>query len=367
MSNVKTVNKKVKFFIIILGFFLLLVVLLFSLFFTTWLKGRLIAQVEEHSNYKLKINSITLKGLHGLQFKGIELSPKLDSTQFYHSGNKECDWVVVKATIFLVGIDWRNLLWENIIYADKLTITETDLYVFRNKKMPDAPYKYKPLHSRLLRNASFSITIPLIQIVKASIAYEENSDAGVRSKIVFSKLYGTIYHLSTDSAYIAGQPEVIVEGKGIIADSIEGAMRYKFNTLNKRDSYTFEGHTGAFSASILNKYITPMTGAQISSGHVGKIALLFHADDNLATGTLDIDYNNLRVDFLSKKNRGLKLILKTLINKDDRKRNGKEMKVGKINCKRDAGKSVFNYWWHAIKSGLQSSIVKIELPEKRKK
>ena len=365
MSSVSPKNKKLKIFFIILGTSLLLVFLSLFLFLNSWVKEKIISNVEAHSEYKLKINTIAFIGLHGLEISGIELQPKLDSSQFFHEG-LERDWIVIKATVSAEGIDWKALLWHKKFYAEKMTIRRANLYVYRDKQMPDAPYEYKPLHSKLLRDASTSVTIPLIKIVKSRIAYEEKSDMGVRTKVVFSKLYGTIRHLSTDSSYIANQPEVIVDGKGIIADSIDANMKYKFNTLNKRDSYHFEGHTGPFSASLFNKYLIPLSGAEISSGHVSRINLFFYADNNMATGKLDIDYDNLRLHLLTKGKRALKLILNALIKNDDKKANGKEKEMGEINCTRDKGKSVFNYWWRAIKSGLRDSVVK-RMPAKKKK
>jgi hypothetical protein len=366
MSSINLKNKKLKIFFTILGALLLLFLLSLFLFLNSWVKEKIILSVEKQSEYKLNIGTITFIGLHGLEITGIELHPKLDSSQFFHESFEQ-DWIVIKGTVSAEGIDWKALLWHKKFYAEKMTIRRADLYVYRDKKMPDAPYKYKPLFSKLLRDASASVTIPLIKIVKSHIVYEEKSDNGVRSRIAFSKLYGTICHLSTDSAYIHGHPEVIVEGKGIIADSIEANMKYKFNTLNKRDSYHFEGHTGAFSASLLNKYIIPLSGAQISSGHVSRINLFFDADDNMATGKFNIDYDDLRLHLLTKKKRILKLILNALIRNDDKKANGKEKDMGEISCTRDKGKSIFNYWWHAIKSGLIDSVVKIPVSEKKKK
>jgi hypothetical protein len=326
--------------------------------------------VENNSEYKLKISSIAITGFHSLEITGIELRPKLDIKQFYQANPVERDWMTLKTHLIIKGINWRMLFWHEKMYAEHIYIIETDLYVFHDKKMPDAPYKYQPLHSYLLRHASFSMTFPIVQIVKARIEYEENPDKGLPVKIVFGKLYGTLCHLSSDPAYILQEPEVILEGKGMIMDSIEATMRYKFSTQNKKDRFTFEGHTGPFSTTLFNKCITPVISAEIKSGHVERVNLFFHANDSIAIGTLNLDYDHLKVTIFSK--RGRKSLVKTflshvLLSKDDRKRNGEEQDAGIINASRDSGKSVFNYWWLAIKSGLTSSIVKISIPEKNKK
>jgi hypothetical protein len=360
-------KKGLKIFFLLFGTLLLVVGISMALFFIPWVKEKAIRYVEQNSEYKLKINSIVFTGFHSMEITGIELRPKLDIKQFYQANHTERDWIKIKAHISIEGINWKMLLRQKRLYADKICLTEADLFVYRDKKMPDAPYKYKPLHSYILRHAHFPMTIPVIQIVKARIEYEENPDNGSAAKIVFSHLYGTLYHLSTDSAYILQEPLVILDGKGMILDSIEATMQYKFST--QKDHFTFEGHTGSFSTTLFNKCITPMTGAEIKSGHVERVNLFFYADDSAATGTLDMDYHDLKVTILSKhgKKSPVKTILSHLfLNKDDRKRNGEEEDAGIIHATRRKDRSVFNYWWAAIKSGLVSSVVKVSLPKKHK-
>jgi hypothetical protein len=367
MSVKKTKKRGLKIFFIILGTFILLVSISVYLFFIPWIKEKAIRYVENNSEYKLKINSIVFTGFHSLEITGMELRPKLDVKQFYLVDHIERDWIKIKAHISVEGINWKMLLWHKKMYADKICLKDAKLFVYRDKRMPDAPYKYKPLHSYILRHASVSITFPLVQIEKARIEYEENPESGPPTKIVFSKLYGTLHHLSTDSDYILHEPLVILDGKGMVLDSIEATMQYKFSTL--KDRFTFEGHTGSFSTTLFNEYITPITGAKIKSGHVERVNLFFHADDSIATGTLDMDFNDLKVDIMSK--HGKKSPIKTFLshiflNKDDIKRNGEEEDAGIIHSLRKKDRSVFSYWWTAIKSGLVSSVVKKSILKKKK-
>ena len=366
-SEVKPKRGKLKIFFAILAITLLVLTLFTAFFLTTWVKGKIITLVEKHSEYKIKIKSVTFKGLHDIEIAGIEIYPKQSKAEFYRPGNFEKEWIEVKAKLVAKGVDWKSLMLKNKMYAEKVYITEGNLFVYRDKRMPDGPHKYRPLHSYILRNASFSLTLPYIELEYAKIKYEEKSETGVNSKIEFKKLKGNAYHLSTDHFYLEKHPEFTLIAKGTVGDSISANLKYKFNTLNKNDNFTFEGQTGPFSASLLNDYITPITSAKINSGHVSKITMNFFATNDHADGTLNIDYNNLKVDFLSKnkKNRDLRLIIRMLLNKTDRKRNGKEREEGKINCTRDKEASVFNYWWLAIRSGLISSVVKINIVKRK--
>jgi hypothetical protein len=355
-------KKGLKIFFVASGALILLGFVLFWLLIT-WAKIKAISYVEKHSEYTLRINSIVFTGVHDLEITGIEFFPKLGPDQFYKVNPVERDMISAKGQLSIEGIDWETLLKEKKIYADRVCFKDADLNVYRDKRMPDGPYKYKPMHSAILRDASFSFTFPLVEVVNSRIEYDEHPEHGSKWEIVFSKLHGILYNLSTDSSYILKHPEVILKGTGLIMEDIEGKMLYKFSTFNTKDQFTFEGHTGPFPATLFNKCITPAANVKVKTGYVKKVDLFFHANDHFSTGTFDMDYNGLEIDFLGKNT----AFMRRFIREDDRKRNGKEKKAGEINCIRDRGTSVFNYWWLSIRSGLLSSIVTIKLPPPKKK
>ena len=356
------VMKGLKIFFITLGASLFLVIVLFIFFFIPWIKKQAIAYVEEHSEYTLKMNSIAFIGLHDVEITGIEFRPKLALDQFYKENSTERDWIKGKGHLSLEGVDWRAFIRDKKMYADKISFNEMEIYIFRDKRKPDGPYKKKFLHSALLRNAFYTMTFPVVELVNSKIEYEEHPEEGSEAIINFTNLQGTLLNLSNDSFYTLKHPEVVLTAKGMILDSIEGRMIYKFSTVNKKDHFSFEGHTGPFPASLFNKCTIPMAGCNVKSGYVKRIDLFFHANNQSSNGTIDIDYDGLEVDF-HKKNTAF---MKFFIREDDRKRNGKERKAGEIDCTRDTGSSVFNYWWASIKSGLLSSIT-IKLPFQKKK
>ncbi len=367
MSVRKSKSKKLRIFFISLVLIILLMIVGVTLFFMPYVKSKIISYVEENTEYKLKISTIVFNGLNGLEIDGVEFRPKLNVKEFYEADNTERDWIAVKAHISIYGIDWEKYIKYKKVFADKISLTETDIYIYRNKKMPDAPYKYKSLPGTILRHTTLSITVPLVELVKGRIEYEEIAEEGSPINVVFSKLYGSLYHLSTDSIYRLEQPEVILDGKGMIMDSIDATMKYKFSSLDKNNTFTFEGNMGHFSATIFNKCIDPvLAGIEIKSGAIEKLSLFFQGNDSIAIGKMDIDYEHLKIDVLSKKHPGKKAVLKTflshiLISKHDKRNEGELESDGEINATRNTDRFIFNYWWKAVKSGIVSSVVKVHM------
>src|SRR5699024_11970210 len=86
---------------------------------------------------------------------------------------------------------------------------------------------------------------------------------------------------------------------------------------------------------------------------------------DLANGSVIMNYENLKfsvVDIQTQKQEGLKENLVTflgnnlLIKKNNTPETG--MQAGTIDFKRDKTKSIFNYWWKSLLSGIKDSAKK---------
>ncbi len=373
MAFIKNKKKVFTIFCLLFGISLLVITVSVYFFLIPWAKAKVIAYVEEHTEYRLRINSITLTGFHRLEITGIEIRPKLDIKEFNKKISLKRDWISLKAeNVSLVGIHWTALLWHEKACIDTIQLLEADLYVLRDKRMMDPPLKIKPLPGHYLRNTPFSFTFPIVKLMKGNITYHEIEEEGVSFQVVFSKLYASLYHLSSDSSYRAAQPEVVLDGIGWIMDSIEANMQYKFYPLDKNDRFTYEGHTGPFSANLLNTIIKPLRrNYLVKSGAVESVSLFFQGNNFQANGEMDMEYKDLKLNLLSKKRSNRIAFFKTqvgklLIRKNKINEVGKIRETSPIACERDQDKSIYCFWWKAIRSGIVSTIIKIPISPKKK-
>lgn len=367
-------KKWLKISLISLGAILIILGIGITFFLADYVKGKLITAVDNNTDYHLHIGSLKFKGLTSVALHGVELIPKVSKADFNKSITYQKDWISIENTnIIIEAIDWMLFYKTNQFRAEKVVIEEPYIYACRDRNPSQPPYEYKPLPAEQLRHIKQVFTIPLIEIKNGKITYEEITKKENKSgKVTFSALYGSIYHLSSDSSYREKEPSVIVEGKAKILDSISAEITYKFNPAY--DKSTFEAKVKSFEAPVLNQCLNPLTNTEIASGHVNGIHLKFDASNTHASGFLDMDYKDLKIKVLSKDENKHPSKLKTivanlLIHKENTPANDPSDKSshGEIEFDRRKDRYIFNYWWNAVKSGVQSSITKIDIPAKTKK
>lgn len=332
------------------------------------MKNKLIAYVETNTDNHLEIESIAFTGFNSIVINSIELRPKLTKEAFNEKKGYQSDWIHFKSPhIHMQGIDWLTLLSDKKIQLERIQLEEPTIYVYRDKRLADAPYKYKPLPSSIIRSTDFSLTIPLFELKKGTIAYEEHpEDKDSSAVLTFERLYASAYHISTDSSYLKEHPVMTIDGKGSILGSIEAEIKYTSNVLDKNDAFNVDAKVQAFAATHLNQCLPPLAGVAIKSGNVKKALIHFSADDNVADGKMEMYYENLAMEVLSKSSgeeSEIKSFLANILIKDEIKdpetfQEGD--KTGVIHFERRKDRFIFNYWWNAIKSGVVSIVTPFE-------
>lgn len=245
-----------------------------------------------------------------------------------------------------------------------MTLTDADIYVFRDKQLPDK-YHYKPLAASLLQDAKEIFTISKIKTSNGKIAYEEvNEKTGKPVVIYLHKLNAVIEHISSDTTCMRKFPFHTITAEASVLDSVDVNFFYKGNSLSKNDDFEVTGNIRSFAASYLNNCIEPSTRTSISDGYINYIKFNFSGNNNAARGKLDIDYSNLKlkVEEDVKLNK-LKTFVANLFARNDDDQSKTEKYTGEIKFNRRKDRFIFNYWWNAFKSGIMSSV----LPEPAKK
>lgn len=375
MAN-KPIRTAITITLITIGSILLLSVLAIIFILPGIAKNKLVAYVEDHTENHLIIESISFTGLNSIEISSVDFKPKLGTKDFNKKNGFQSDWIHFKSKHVQVhGIKWYTLFSDKKVFAENIQLEQPDIYVYRDKRVDDAPYKYKPLPSHIIRNAGFPVTVPLLEIKKGTITYEEHpKDKDSSGILTFNDLYASAYNISTDSVFILEHPVLIVDGKGSILDSAKAEIKYTSNVLNKDDKFTFEATVHSFSAVHLNQCLSPLSGAAIESGDIKKVTLFFEANDDVANGTMEMEYENLKLTVLSKsdgKESKVKSFIANIFIKDKTKESGtqeniKEDKTGVIHFERRKDRFIFNYWWNAIKTGVVSIVTPFESLSQKK-
>jgi hypothetical protein len=141
-----------------------------------------------------------------------------------------------------------------------------------------------------------------------------------------------------------------------------GLLKARFAfPLNPRNLYYAEGTLDNLDLTQLNPTLENLAKVRIASGTMNSMHFNFDYSDDVSNGSVMMLYENLKMMALKEKEQveekhGLKsFILNVLFarkNKKDEVRTAK--RDGTINFERDKKRSIFNYWWKSLATGIKS-------------
>jgi hypothetical protein len=130
----------------------------------------------------------------------------------------------------------------------------------------------------------------------------------------------------------------------------------------RKDTFSVNGSLGKMQLEQLNPMTVQVASIEILKGNSEQMVFSFRANRQLSSGTLSFYYSDLKLSFVEreKDKKGiLKIIISTIGNMAIYNSNPKNNKfrVGEIHFVREEPKSIFNYWWKSVFSGIESSVV----------
>lgn len=316
----------------------------------------------EDSLYRIGITRIDYDQREkSLTIDTIRIKPLLTRLAFARRSGYERDRIDgVVPYVRLRGLD--------IGYGDSTDVSVTSLRTqgfvkfFRDKRFPHTNLT-KPLPHALVQQLPFNLRIDSLHIDKSYIEYEEHPEkASYSGKIFFDDLAGVITNISshpqTDDASMRVQASARFLGASRI--NLKAAL-----SLSEQAS-TVEGMLEGLELDKLNALVEPMAAMKIESGFLHRLSFHFYFNDFRADGSVKLNYENLRIISLrrkddksedDKKDNIQTFILNTFVIKRNMTTDLPEDKrTGVIVNERDKTRSIFNYWWKSVFAGIKSAM-----------
>jgi hypothetical protein len=318
--------------------------------------------------YTTKISSIHLNSAEGmLLLDSISLTPNYGRYAFARKVGKQTDRFTLRIPkIAVAGLTFNPLNDSTVISS--IHINSARLHVFRDKRFPFIKHQTVPLPVAMIRKLPFALQIDSVKISDARIVYEEFPEKGFHTgQVEFDDLNATLTHLNNRDSSAEGKATLVAStklmGKGLITSTF--LLPY-----GKHQSYRAEGHIRHLPLPSLNRAMENMAFVNIESGDLNDLYFNFYYNDDHSKGSILVNYDNLKINGLTKEKQSHASEFKTwLINlfiKNDKDRTVSEAKrLGVIDFERDKHKAIFNLWWKSLLSGLKSSV--LDGPAKKEK
>jgi hypothetical protein len=309
-----------------------------------------------------------------LDVDSIKITPTRGKLAFGRDRGYETD----RISGFIPFFKLRGL---KVNYTDTLIIRtsqaslQMSLHVFRDKRLPFRKIE-KLMPIEFLQQLPFGLNIDTLELTRSNVEYEEYAEKATEpGSVVFNDLNAVIYNINNDSRETNGKTIMIARANLMGDADLRVRSEFPWNDSRK---CLIEGTLQDLSLKKVNSLMQSVTNVKAESGKLQKLTFRFAYNAIRSDGKLELNYRDLKLitykdeDKVSKreaKKRKSKLrevnreenklkswILNNfIIRKNVNEKDPVDKRTGTIEFYRDVNRSIFNYWWKSLLSGLRSA------------
>jgi hypothetical protein len=263
------------------------------------------------------------------------------------------------------GLDFKELLsLKSGVKLNSIVVQSPDIQIYRDKNLPDPPYKYHPLLASLIKKIPVPFIADSVLIKDGNLVYaEKQKHTETPGEVSFTNMNITFGNVTNNpdrlvkNHFMPIDIEAKLYGKGILK------VRLDLDLTSNNESFNVRGSLGPIKASASNKMTKELLLVEITSGDIKGVLFNFSADDDVSNGEIIVNYQNLKVNLIkgkdtTKKAKFMSFVAGGALNKNNMP-GDKKYRTGIINFERVKGKGLPNYLWKSILSGLISTIAPI--------
>jgi hypothetical protein len=248
------------------------------------------------------------------------------------------------------GIKLQEIINDTIFTASKAEITAFDLYSFKDKRVPFLRTKNIPLPIESFRQLPYLVQVDSVVIKDSRITIEEFPEDGIGSgTVVFEDINAAISRFSNRNDTLTTQALLKATGALMGVGKIDVTFSFP---LDGSPIYTSTGSIMRMPLEKLNPVLENLVRLKVTSGQLNSLKFNFDYTDLRSTGTLEINYENLRMEGLNKKNESTNelktLLISAVIKKDKDQSLSRLDRTGSIHIDRERKRKIFKVWWNSI-------------------
>jgi hypothetical protein len=325
----------------------------------------------------LKFYTLSTSGIRfdvqdsSLTIEQFKLIPKFSKEEFNRQIQYNTDWFSVAIdSIVLNEINANEFAAGDAIHLNCIDIEKPDVEIYRDKRLPDAPFKYKALITGGLNKANKKFVIDTVKIKNGKLEYGEMSEGADKAgKVYFNPFNITAYNITNDSATLENNSQLEVDFNGKLMGQSDLNAHLTFFLERNDEYFTVMGTLDPIAAAEFNPMVEGLMPLTITSGNVKQAKFGFTATDDVSDGELTLIYENLKVDVsklndTDEKSGGLSAGANLLINGNNIPGDSKYT-TGRIHFERRKDKFIINYLWNSVKSGIISIVAPIANKNKK--
>lgn len=262
------------------------------------------------------------------------------------------------------NFDFNRLIDSSRVYAEFVEINGARFEDFLNKSAPPRPQKNKTPPFVAFREFSQPIKIDTVRINNSYISYSEHlSKAPQAGTVTFEDLNASFYNVSNFQQDIDAGLTTELDVRTRVFGAALLSVQFNFPMDTQNGFHTISGNLSPMSLTRFNEMLKYIAFIRVDSGMLNKLEFNMRLDNERSNGDVIMNYQNLKISMLdagTMEQRGALENIKTFIanNFVVEKNNTADdsMEAGRISFERIEHKSIFNYWWKSLLSGIKNTI-----------
>lgn len=299
---------------------------------------------------------------------GIRIYSRHDKYELSQVVGHQIDWLDLEIEKIAFQVtDPPKAVRENKLRVPSVRIRGLKGIVFKDKRWPFPERPDRAMPHQMIASIPFPLVIDSILLQESNIVYEEYVEKATEpGHVAFRQLEAKLTPLRNDTSMVAHlEARAMVMGEGRLEAHFDIPLQ------NGAGSYAAYGRLGQMDMKSVNEILQHSAGVSVESGRVDQLDFSFTYDDDSSSGEVHFAYSDLKVQLLDRDGEGVfsevgEDIGSWFVNSFVAKTHntpGDNFRTGVIEMERNKKKSIFNYWWKSLFSGLKSSITPGEKEE----
>ena len=313
-----------------------------------------------------------------MTFGYMGLLNKMEKYDYTSKFKERQGWLEIdKAEMEMRGVDFASYFRKGIVEVDTVFAKNLQLESFVDKRIPEDKMKRPQLIHQVFQNLKQVIHIEHLFLDKAYVGIEERPEnqSPRAGTLFFSDLNAHITNVSNYPERRGENRTISIDAKGKLMGEGDIQAKIDFDLEDPGGKFTLKGTLGKMDLTKVNSMIEPEAKARLKSGTISRMDFNILANEIEGSGELIVRYENLEIELLNKnfeqdqnvlRKIGAFIANKVIIKSNNPNKRG-DLKKGDVYFIREPHKSMFNYWWQLIFSGLKSTLTGESIEEMRQK
>lgn len=272
---------------------------------------------------------------------------------------------LVNDELLVEGINYQKLFRDNEFHAQTVSLNGMDLYIYKDLNKPEAD-RIKPMPRGMIFNMGIPLSIGSLQTEDFAITYEEMAEGAESAGLVtLMDVSVDIDNISNISDELQKQPRMEVKASGRLMGKGYFETEMDVPLLDEHEKLRIRGSIDTLDMSRLNRISRYNSRIAIEEGTLHKASWDFEANGDIASGSFEVSYQDLKVQLSSQnspdttgvlKDIGSYLLNLVVVDSNIAEKKTKEPKKVTFEEKRDKKKSFFNFYVQSLLTGLMEAI-----------